>query len=254
MLTGSSSLGDLLYAAKSFVERYRNPVTLVIHGDGTLSASDKERLAGHLPEGEILLKEERDKKTIPYLKKHDLEHCRAFREANVFGRRLVDTSVLSKGRMVINMDTDCLSFDTLGRLRSLVEEEAITYIQDPKPQPFSLSSQEAKRRFEVKPIRHFNAGLCAFPSAQLDLEQIETWLTRPGYPMESHYAEQTILAALAALGKSKALPRKEYTFGRRSTETVRFVHYADHYLSKTRISMRRDGQKEILRQLEKATE
>ncbi|MCS3642379.1 hypothetical protein [Salinibacter ruber] len=254
VLTGASHVGDLLFAVKSFLSHYESPIALVIHGDPSVEADTAETIRHHFPEARLFLKDERDATVLPRLQGQGLARCRAFREANVFGERLVDTAVLSKGRIVINMDTDCLTFAPLDRLRSLVQKGVVTHIQDPNPQPFSVTDQEAERRFKVKPIRHFNAGLCAFPSGRLDLEQIEAWLSRPGYPMESHYAEQTILAALAALGKAEALPKKKYTFGEKGKISPRFVHYAGHYLSETRIAMRRDGQRKVLDHLREAHE
>lgn len=248
LLTGTGSVGDLLYAAKSFVTHYGAPIALVIHGDGTLTPTDTRRLARHFPDGRVFTKDERDEQVLPVLERRELGHCKAFRDANVFGERLVDVSVLSRGRMVINMDTDCLAFSSLDALRAVASDEVAGYIQDPQARPFSISDRAARDRFGVEPVRHFNAGLCAFPQERLDLNRVESWLTPSGYPMETHYAEQTILAALAALGASRPLPTPAYTFGVAGDETA-FVHYADHYLSETRVAMRRDGQKHVLREL-----
>jgi hypothetical protein len=259
VLTGASQIGDLIFSVKSFLHHYNGSIALVIHTDPSIGSGGGRTIQRHFPSARVFMKEERDAIVLPKLAERGLTQCQVFRETNVFGERLIDTAVLSKGRIIINMDTDCLTFASLDRLHSLVQEGVAAHIQDPNPQPFSISDQEAKSRFKVEPVRHFNAGLCAFPSPQLDLQKIEEWISEPEYPMESHYAEQTILASLAAQGKSEALPQKEYAFcgqkngGQESTETARFVHYAGHYLSEARVAMRRDGQRKVLSRLEEAS-
>jgi hypothetical protein len=253
VLTGRTHVGDLLFAVKSFVHYYPGSVALVIHGDPSVDRNTAQILQRHLPEARIFRKEERDERVHPRLKEERLHNCVEFRKANVFGERLIDTIALSKGRVVVNMDTDCLSFRPLNQLQSLLQGGSLpaVYVQDPKPKPFSVSSEAAQKRFGVKPVAHFNAGFCAFPRERLRLDRIEHWLEEPGYPLTSHYAEQTMLAAFAGLGAFEPLPAAEYDVGRRRSETeAAFIHYAGHYLSSTRIAMRRNGQAAVLTALE----
>ena len=245
LLTGKKHVGDLIYAAKSFIREYESPISLVIHGDGTLQTVDMQSIRAHFPYGQIYTKKARDKAVIPFLEHEDLGSCVKFREANVFGERLVDTAVLAQSTMVINLDTDCLSFAPLDELRSHIENCNVTYIKDPQEHPYSISKQDAQDRFGTIPVPYFNAGLCAFPKEQLNLDRVEQWLRPPGYPASTHYAEQTILAALAALGPAQPLSTENYTFDWQDKKAA-FIHYAGHYLSKTRVVMRQYGQKHIL--------
>jgi hypothetical protein len=252
VLTGAAHVGDLLFAVKSFLVHYKDMIALVIHGDPSVEADTAETIRYHFPEARLFRKEERDATVLPYLEDQGLARCRAFREANVFGERLVDTAVLSRGNIVVNMDTDCLAFRPLSEFRSLLEQSPTpaVHAHDPDREPFCISNSEAQARFGVKPTPHFNAGFCAIPTERLDLARVESWLEEDGYPMGSHFAEQTILAALSAIGPSRQLPEDTYDVGRfQNEEEATFIHYAAHYLSKTRIAMRRRGQLKVLDQL-----
>ena len=253
ILTGKSHIGDLLFAVKSFFLNYDGQFSLVIHGDQSVNIKSKKIIQYYLPSAKILLKEERDKFVLPKLKQSGLEKCIEFRKTNVFGERLIDTILFSQNSIIINMDTDCLSFSDLSIFKSFIEQDkdVSVYAIDPNPEPYCLSRQVIKEHFGISPVKHFNAGFCALPREVLDLELIEEWLNKfENYPMQSHFAEQTLLAIFANMVENKPLPKGHYNIGRTITENeASFIHYAGHYLSSTRIAMRKIGQSKILNRL-----
>lgn len=252
MLTGAKHHVDLLYAAKSFVYHYQAPVSLIIHADTTVTEEVIKQLERHLPQVKIFTRQERDKLVKPELEKRGLKHCQEFRRVNVFGAKLIDVFLLSCSAKVILLDTDCLAFKSLHRLRELasVYPPVNVFSKDPQAYPYSISSEHIKQYFRVDIKPHLCAGFCLLNCQIVDFNVVEKWLSTPGYPMNSHYAEQTITAALVSQGDVVMLPDNEYNTGRLQDEkTCSFIHYCGHYLSGTRIAMRMIGQSIVQKQL-----
>lgn len=252
MLTGAKHHIDLLYAAKSFVYHYQAPISLIIHTDPTVTEDVIRRLKRHLPKAKIFTREQRDELIEPELEKRGLKYCKEFRKVNVFGAKLIDAFLLSKSKQVILLDTDCLAFKSLHRLRDLVSCSSAVNIfaKDPHAYPYSISLDRIKKYFGVEIKPYLCAGFCVINCKSIDFNVIEKWLSMPEYPMHHHYAEQTITAALVSQGDVVMLPDNEYNTGRLQDEKIcSFIHYCGHYLSNTRIAMRKIGQSIVLKQL-----
>jgi hypothetical protein len=252
MLTGTKHHVDLLYAAKSFVYNYQAPVSLVIHTDTSVSKEVIYKIKRHLPQAKIFTRQERNELVEPELEKRGLTYCQQFRRVNVFAAKLIDVFVLSQSQKVILLDTDCIAFKSLYRLRELVNlsEPINIFAKDPQPYPYSISPETIKNSFGVAIKPYLCAGFCILNSKTIDLNIVEKWLKTPDYPMNCHYAEQTITAALVSQGEVVMLPDNEYNTGRSQDEkTCSFIHYCGHYLSATRIAMRQVGQSIVLQQL-----
>jgi hypothetical protein len=252
MLTGAKHHLDLLYAAKSFVYHYQAPVSLVIHTDVSVNDKVIQRIKRHLPQAKIFIRQERDQLVEPELQKRGLIHCQEFRRINVFGAKLIDAFMLSQSDKIILLDTDCLAFKPLHKLRELVNnpQPINVFAKDPEKYPYSISSEKIKQYFGVDIKPHLCAGFCLINHQLIDFDIVEKWLSTPGYPMHHHFAEQTITAALASQSDLVILPDDEFNTGRLYDEkTCSFIHYCGHYLSGTRIAMRKIGQSIVLKQL-----
>ncbi|BDA72907.1 hypothetical protein CAL7716_070730 [Calothrix sp. PCC 7716] len=255
MLTGAKHYVDLLYAAKSFIYNYQAPISLIIHADTSVTDDVIKNIHKHLPKAKIFTRQQRDEIVVPKLEVLGLKYCQQFREINVFGAKLIDAFLLSHSQKVILLDTDCLAFKPLHRLRKLVDNnEAVNvYAKDPQPYPYSLSEKQIQEYFGVQIIPYFCAGFCVINRQTIDLNITEKWLSTPGYPSYSHYAEQTITAALVSQSARVMLPENEYNTGRIYDESqCDFIHYCGHYLSETRIAMRHIGQSIVLQKLKKS--
>ncbi len=252
MLTGAKHHVDLLYAAKSFIHHYQAPVSLIIHADSTVNKTIIKRIERHLPQVKIFTRQERDELVEPELEKCGLKHCKEFRKVNVFGAKLIDAFLLSHSDKAILLDTDCLAFKSLQRLRELASfsPPVNVFAKDPQAYPYSISPEQIQQYFGVDIKPYLCAGFCLLNCKSIDFNVVEKWLSTPGYPMNSHYAEQTITAALVSQGDVVMLPENEYNTGRLQDEkTCSFIHYCGHYLSGTRIAMRMIGQSIVLKQL-----
>jgi lipopolysaccharide biosynthesis glycosyltransferase len=252
MLTGAKHYVDLLYAAKSFIHHYQLPISLVVHADKSMTNDIIKKIHKHLPNAKIFTREERDKLIEPKLKTLGLKSCSNFRLVNVFAAKLIDAFLLSHSQKLILLDTDCLAFKSLDKLRELAMryENVNAFAKDPQAYPYSISAAEIKDNFQIDIKPYFCAGFCLINRQIIDFDLIEKWLSLPEYPIHSHYAEQTITAALVSQNDSVMLAENEYNTGRLEDEkTCSFIHYCGHYLSDTRIAMRRVGQSIVLQQL-----
>jgi hypothetical protein len=252
MLTGAKHHVDLLYAAKSFVHHYHSPISLVIHADLSVTEDIIKRLERHLPQAKIFTRQMRDELIEPELDKRGLKQCKNFRQINVFASKLIDTFILSHSDQVILLDTDCLALKSLHRLQELISfhPDVNVFAKDPKTYPYSITPEQIKTYFGVDILPNLCAGFCVINRRLIDFELIENWLSTEQYPLKSHYAEQTITAALVSQSQVTILPEDEYNTGRLQNEkTCSFIHYCGHYLSRTRIAMRSIGQQIVLKQL-----
>lgn len=252
MLTGAKQHVDLLYAAKSFIYHYQEPISLVIHADTTVNKRVIERIKRHLPQAKVFTRQQRDQLVKPELEKRGLVYCKKFRKVNVFGAKLIDTFLLSHSNKIILLDTDCLTFKPHHRLRELAVFSSLAnvFAKDPHAYPYSISAEEIKQNFGIEVKPYLCAGFCVLNCQSIDFNIVEKWLSLPGYPVSCHYAEQTILAALVSRADVIMLPDNEYNTGRLQDEkTCSFIHYCGHYLSETRIAMRSIGQSIVLKQL-----
>jgi hypothetical protein len=254
MLTGRLQHVDLLYAAKSFLRFYRGLVSLVVHGDASLTADAIDRIRRHLPGVTVFEKRERDALIDPALRRRGLEKCILFRQVNPFATKIVDAPLLSSARRICLLDTDCLSFRALDALADAVAHPDMKWIfaRDSQEFPYCVTQEEAVRFFGFPIAPHICAGFCVVDPRELDLGEIEGWLRLEGYPLRSHFAEQTIVAALATRGGVTFLPDSEFNTGRTKKESeCSLIHYCGHYLSETRIAMRRDGQSLLVQSLKR---
>lgn len=254
MLTGRRQYVDLLYAAKSFLRFYRGPVSILVHGDMSLTPELGNRIKRHLPTATILTKPERDKIVEPQLRQRELHHCILFRKVNPFATKLIDAPLLSAADRICLLDTDCLAFRALDGLSAAVNDPQAKWIfaRDPQSNPYCLSSDQAREHFGFTLEGHLCSGLCVVEPRELDLTLIDRWLSPADYPLDSHFAEQTILAAFATRGGVTFLPESEVNTGRTRKEAeCSLIHYCGHYLSQTRIAMRREGQSLLIRSLKR---
>jgi hypothetical protein len=254
MLSGQKHQVDLLFAAKSFLQQFGEPVAVVVHTDVTVDSATVERIQRHIPGVVVFTRKERDRLVEPILKERGFLQCIEFRRANIFAAKLIDAFILAKGTRQILVDSDCLAFRPLDRLRDLAHRDDTTcyFGMDPYEYPYSLPPDVLEKMWGVRIRPRLNAGFCMIARSAIQFDIIEKWLSCPGYPFREHCAEQTITAALASLGAAESLPTNEYNMGRTHTEAeCRLIHYHGHYLDPVRFEMHHTGQAMVLEKLPK---
>lgn len=252
MLTGVKQHVDLLYAAKSFLLHYGSPASVVVHGDSSVEEEHIERIKRHLPGVKVFSKKERDEIVEPELEIRGLKKCAEFRRSNVLAAKVIDTHLLATAKRILILDTDCLFFKPPQELRQLAAQAHMPSVvsKDPSSCPYSLPLDKLNEYFSISMKPNINSGLCLIETSLVDLELVEKWLSTPGCPVTSYFAEQTIIAGLVSRSNMMMLS-DEYNVGRLKDEaSCKFIHYCGHYLGSTRLAMKRTGQAIILKQLQ----
>lgn len=249
MLCGTRHVADLLYAAKSFICYYPEQVSLVVHGDHSFTRADQARINEHLPNATVYLKAVRDGIIELQLRRRNLQGCLQFRRLNPFGAKLIDAPLLSRADRICLLDSDCIAFSALTELHSAVQgsDNRWIFAADVNDYPYSVSPAHAVELFGAPLPPALCAGFAVIRPADISLDEIDAWLRSEDYPLQHHFAEQTIYAAVASRAGYITLPPTRYNTGRTIAEDdACLIHYCGHYLSKTRLKMRSEGQKRLL--------
>src|SRR3954470_24640930 len=123
-------LGSLLqYSAEELALR--------LHDDGSLTAADRERLAGALREPEVVSRSEADERIEAFLCRHPA--LRAFRRGNVMALKLID-AMLFAGDELAYCDSDVLFLRPFSGLYPLRETAAGAMFMSDRQNAYSIRS------------------------------------------------------------------------------------------------------------------
>lgn len=181
-------LGSLLAAADE-------PLSLVLHDDGSLGDGDRERLAAALGEPEIVSRAEADDRVAPALTgRLALER---FRRANPLALKLLDAALLAPGERLAFVDTDVLFLRPCRGLFASPEPEAAVFMAD-RRSAYSVRSWQVAREPRLALRARVNTGILHVPRGLVDLDLLEWFFGRPDYARTPPWLEQTAWALLAA--------------------------------------------------------
>src|SRR5262245_23142393 len=102
-LLGHRGVDLALQCLGSLIERSVDPLQLILHDDGTLTAEDCDRLAAGLRQPLIVRKTDATEQVLPRLARYPA--CAQFRQTNVLGLKLLDVPLLG-GDTFAYCDTD----------------------------------------------------------------------------------------------------------------------------------------------------
>ncbi len=179
----------------------RDPITLTILDDGSLTPEDCDRFREALGPVRIISREEGDDLVIPRLAGRT--KCLEYRKAHPLGVKLLDPALIAGGPFAF-CDGDILflrDFEKLDR-RSEPAEDFVC-MRDAG----SCYAVPFLRRYLGKhraPLADFiNSGLFYCSPRSYDLDFIEWFLHSPGFSYVAWTAEQTVWAALAGRSASR---------------------------------------------------
>lgn len=180
----------------SFVEHSADPVTLVVHEDGTLTEADAELLRAAFPTLEIVWRDEADERLGPELA--DRPACRAFREANPLGLKLLDVVLLEGDDRLAYCDADVLFLRPFqGLFHRPGDGRGPRFMADSQ-NAYSVRSWHVAMNPGLVLASSVNSGIISFPRSAWDLDLIEWFLSRPQFHRHTPvWAEQTAWALLA---------------------------------------------------------
>lgn len=208
-----------------------DPVEVVIHEDGSLTAADRDKLAMFLPGVRILDRIYLDEVMAERLARHP--HASAFRDASVWGLKLLDV-VLAEPGLCFYMDSDICFFRPF---RGLFVDEATrgrcVFLKDTVWQAYSIRPWHLLDRRGLKVASGINTGLTLFDPALFDLDFVNWFLGQPDWRVIPAWTEPTCWAALALRSSGHAVDPEQltnlYPYAKVSAKTV-----GGHFLSSYR--------------------
>ncbi len=190
-------VGLAIQCLGSLVRHSQDPLTLALHDDGSLSPDDVHRLQERLPakvisvqEGESICRDALG----PY------PHCLKFRATNIFGPKLFDMPIMSRGGDFAYCDADVFFFRPFTGLFAWPSPQTQALFLEDTQSSYALRPWDLWGRGAVELPMCLNAGLMFVRDEAYDLEFVEFFLRRElgSFHRIPLWVEQTCWAALAA--------------------------------------------------------
>ncbi|MCP9929769.1 hypothetical protein KBY82_03115 [Cyanobium sp. AMD-g] len=186
-----------------------DPFELVIHDDGSLTDHDRYSLAAELPGSRILDRQQADATMAEKLRPY--ANARAFREASVWGLKLLDV-VLAEPGLCFYLDSD-ISF--LRPFEGLFVEEATAgrcvFLRDTVWHAYSIRPWHLMDRRGLKVASGINTGLTLCDPQVFDLAFVDWFLGQMDWRVIPAWTEPTCWAALALRAFGHAVDPSQVT-------------------------------------------
>lgn len=170
------------------------PLRLLCHDDGTMTATDREKLAESLEGVEILSRSEADERLAAYLAHRPA--TRRLRHQNPLLLKLVDVVALAPEDAVAGCDSDILFLRPFSDLFPPSYTGTATFMAD-RQNAYSIRSWQLPLQRRLKLACRVNTGIFWFPRRHYDPELVEWFLSRERYHRTPPWLEQTCWALLA---------------------------------------------------------
>ena len=204
----------MLTSAKSFL-RFCPEMAFIVHDDGSLTTSDRDRLRGHLPGVEII-----DRVLADRVMKDKLPAAVfAQRQRHVFLMKLFDFNHFHTGTHTILLDSDIVFLSR--------PDEVIEWLSREDARPFynkdwcpSYRAKTVPPAVDLPPS--LNAGFMGY-SGRFSMEEIYKWCFELDYWLE----DQTLYALLLAGRGAEPLDPQRYMVytGQPLTDRAVMVHF-----------------------------
>jgi hypothetical protein len=193
-LLGHAHVDMALRCLGSLLAHSAEPLRLRIHDDGSLTASDLERLAAALGNPVIVSRRDADERLADVLAARPA--TRAFRNANPLALKLVDVALLAAGEDLSYCDSDVLFLRPFSRLFELPPTAGALFMCDPQ-NAYSVRSWHLLSEPRLRLSARVNTGIIGFRLRGFDPDLVEWFLARPQYRFAPVWVEQTCWALLA---------------------------------------------------------
>lgn len=222
-LVCESHVGFAVPCYSSAIALTAEPVALVVHDDGSLSAASRDRLQSALPGSRVVSRQEADDVVEPLLRGRPA--LRAWRSENPLALKILDTVLMSEADTYRYVDSDVLIDRPVSGLWPAGEP---TFMQD------RYSAYSARLGWMVARGRRvpgrINAGIMSFPRDRYDLDAIEHFRQRFGSRVNPQWSEQTAWAWLASSMNPRVLDPARVVIASRAPDQA----YVRHFVSSIR--------------------
>jgi len=186
-----------------------DPVQLVIHEDGSLTAEDRNKLALELPGSRILDRNAADQIMAERLAGYS--NALAFRKGSVWGLKLLDV-VLAESGLCFYIDSDIRFFRPFrGLFVDAATRGRCVFLRDTVWEAYSIRPWHLVDRRGLKVASGINTGLSFCDPAVFDLDYIDWFLAQADWRVIPAWAEPTCWAALALRANGQAIDAQQLT-------------------------------------------
>jgi hypothetical protein len=196
-LIGHSGVDVGLRCLASLLRFSADPISLVIHDDGTLTIEDRETLRGALPGSAIVSRVDADASVQPLLERYP--HCREYRERHPLALKLLDIPLLARYELAY-CDSDILFLKRFTRLFEWADDDSSPIFMRDVQDAYSLRPWHIFPFGKIGIAQRINSGLIFYRTSNYDLDFVEWFLGRPElaavFRKRQHSIEQTCWAAL----------------------------------------------------------
>lgn len=186
-------VGMALTCFGSLLKFSAQPLSLVIHDDGSLTPEDVEKLLGGLEGSSILFRAEADEVMNQLLKHHP--NCYKYRNDHVYGLKLLDISLLSQTDIAF-CDSDILFVRPFDSMFRWPNAETSALLMRDYCDSYSMLPWHLLGAGKPKLPSKVNSGLIFFRKAAYDLDFVEWFLGQDKFRHKVGWLEQTCWAAL----------------------------------------------------------
>jgi len=223
MLLHHKRVWEGLWALYSFANLAGQPFRMVIHDDGSLTGNDRNLIQDVFPSLNIIGKMESGEALERHFLEKGLARCLNLRRRLVLARKLFDSVFLSRSEWIILMDSDVLFYH-----KPVEILQPYNFYSVDNGYRYSFSASEMDELLGRKTIGRCNSGLIRIRRGQVDFEQIERWLSHPGFwttvGSANYFAEQTLWAMVLTLAEARPLP-ETYRICAPEPEKFTYGHY-----------------------------
>jgi len=174
-----------------------DPISLVIHDDGTLTIEDRETLLAALPGSAIVSREETDACVQPLLERYP--YCREYRVRHPLALKLLDIPLLASDELAY-CDSDILFLKRFTRLFEWADGDRSPIFMRDVQDAYALRPWHISPFGKIGIAQRINSGLIFYKTQNYDLDFVEWFLGRPElasvFRKRQHSIEQTCWAAL----------------------------------------------------------
>jgi hypothetical protein len=187
-----------LWALASWMVHSGIPTRIFIHDDGTLNRHHALTLQQVFPGSSFVSLRKADE--LAHYQLGDFPNCSRMRKLSTTGLKLVDFRLLSKGPVVLSLDSDVFFFDRpaeiIQRLQNWSAQPPFVFMKDVVPS-YSLA-EEAMGQEAGRTVPLINTGLALIRPDSVDYFYLEELCgRRPEIFSDPFLAEQTAYAILA---------------------------------------------------------
>lgn len=225
VLTSAADWLNALWAIRSLLRVWPEPLSVVLHDDGSLSPEHIAALRASVPGSRFIPRAQADAEVDVSLNAHPA--CQAFRRSNPLAAKLFDFRHYLATDTMLLLDSDVLFFFPPHALIEAASAHPQRNVFNAGQRSmYTIPPDELSRLTGLDVPKRVNSGLGIVHRESLSLDWIEEFLQLPGILSHWWRTEQTLYTLCGARFGMTLLPTEyDVTLGRHATPGAPSRHY-----------------------------